>query len=561
MFNPITAVKDLKRFRQIINVLIKHGFGQIVEQIGIRDDYIGKLIRKSKKTPIPSTPTSIAKRILYVLQDLGPTFIKFGQILSSRSDLLPEEIITELQKLQDKVPSFSYEDVKKQIESEFNKKLEDIFDDFSQTPMASASIGQVHKAVLKTGEKVIVKVQRPNIKEIIESDLDLLYILARLIEKNIPESNVLSPVGIIKEFDKAIHRELDFTIEARNAARFAKAFEDDENIIIPYVYKEFTGKKVLTEEFIEGVRLTDGHKVYGCDNEILAKRALHAILKMSFDDGFFHADPHPGNIFALKDNKIAIIDLGLIGKLTKDMKDKMVDEVIALLRRDVDGVARALYSMGIREKKINWTAFKTDVADIMDKMVGLPLNEINFSEIMKDLMEGARRHHIKIPNDYTMMGKALLTIEGVGRELYPELDIEGEARPFIENLIKKRWSFKRISNDIIRDLNIGVHLAKEIPQQINTVLEEIENERLTIQVKNPDFERQMATWEKISNRVTFGLIIASLFISSSIFIISSQEIPLMGSSIRLVLGLGGYITAVVLGLWVLISMLQSGKFK
>ena len=482
MFNPITAVNDINRFRQIMNVLIKHGFGQLIEQLEISDTYIGKILTKTRLREGPAI--TLGERVRLVCTELGPTFVKLGQILSTRTDLLPENITEELKFLVDRVPPFDYAEVELQIEKELKKRVEDIFPFFATNPIASASIAQVHKAILPSGEKVVVKVQRPGIQKIIETDIDLLYIIARLIEKNVPESRIMSPMGIIGEFDKAIKKEIDFTIEANNSNKFSEAFKNNEYVSIPQIFKEYSGKNILTMEYIDGVKITDGEKI-GCDKKILVQRALRAIMQMVYIDGFFHSDPHPGNIFALENNRIAILDFGQIGRLNEEMRDKMADMVIAINMRDIDALAKGLYNLGIKEVKVNYSEFKADVEEILEKIMGMPLDEISFAEIMKDLFDGAKKHKIRIPHDYTLMGKSLMTIERVGKEMYPDIDLEAEARPFVEKLVKRRWEIKRIAKSIKKQLIDAYELAQDLPVQLNNLMDDLQKGTIKIQMQDP----------------------------------------------------------------------------
>jgi ubiquinone biosynthesis protein len=559
VFNPISAVNDINRFRQIVAVLFKHGFGQLVDQIVTADTPLANLISKLRKEEESEFQenTTLARRALLVLQELGPTFIKLGQILSTRADLIPDEFIQEFKTLQDNVPPFSFEEARNVIELEFGSTLEDLFQDFDEKQLATASIGQVYNARLKTGEDVVVKVQRPNIAQVIERDIDLLYILARMAERQSPDLKLLDPVGIVNEFEKAIHRELDYTTELRNAIRFAEAFKYHDQVIIPDVYKEFSGKKVFTMEKIHGIKITSAELV-GSDKKVLARIALNAVLFMVFDNGFFHADPHPGNIFALPGNKIAFLDLGMVGRLDEEMRDKMADLIIALNSRDVEGVARSLYVLGKTDRKINFSEFKRDVGEVLDKIQGLPISEVHFSEILQDLIQGAKKNRIRVPNDYTLMGKAILTIEGIGRSLDPMLDLEKEAAPFVRKLVEQRWSFKKLSTDFYKRSMQMYEWSYDVPIQLVTILEDIQNGNLKIKTENTENDRALRMWEQIIGKLTAGFVISSLIVSSAIFIISTKE-PLLvnGLPVTLVLGIGGYIFAAILGLRIIRSVKSS----
>jgi ubiquinone biosynthesis protein len=559
VFNPITAVNDINRFRQIVAVLFKHGFGQLVDQIVTADTPLANLISKLRKeeTSLVAENTTLARRSLLVLQDLGPTFIKLGQILSTRADLIPDEFIEEFKTLQDNVPPFSFEEARNVIEMELGSTLEELFDSFDEIQLATASIGQVYNARLKTGEDVVVKVQRPNINQVIERDIDLLYILARMAERQSEDLKLLDPVGIVNEFQKAIQRELDYNTELRNAIRFAEAFKFHDQVVIPKVHKQFSRKKVFTMEKINGIKITSAELV-GSDKKVLARIALNAVLYMVFDTGFFHADPHPGNIFALPDNRIAFLDLGMVGHLDEDMRDKMADLIIALNSRDVEGVARSLYVLGKTERKINFSEFKRDVGEVLEKIQGLPISEVHFSEILQDLIQGAKKNRIRVPNDYTLMGKAILTIEGIGRSLDPLLDLEKEAEPFVRKLIEQRWSFKKLSTDFYKRSIQMYDWSYDVPVQLVAILEDIQNGNLKFKSENTEQEKSLRVWEQIIGKLTAGFVISSLIVSSAIFIISTKEpFKINGLPITLVLGIGGYIFAAILGLRIIRSVKSS----
>lgn len=550
VFNPITAVNDINRFRQIVAVLIKHGFGQLVDQIVSADTPLANLISKLRKEESAALvpDMTLARRALLVLQELGPTFIKLGQILSTRADLIPDEFIAEFKTLQDNVPPFSFEEARNQIEIELGASLEDLFESFDEKQIATASIGQVYNAMLKTGEEVVVKVQRPNIILTIQRDIDLLYILARLAERQSPDLRLLDPVGIVREFEKAIHRELDYTTELRNAMRFSEAFKYHDQVIIPSVYKQYSGRKVFTMEKIRGIKITSAELV-GSDKKVLARIALNAILYMVFDKGFFHADPHPGNIFALPGNKIAFLDLGMVGRLDEEMRDKMADLIISLNNRDTEGVARSLFVLGKSEKKINFNEFKRDVGEVLDRIQGLPISEIHFSEILQELIQGAKKNRIRVPNDYTLMGKAILTIEGIGRSLDPQLDLEKEAEPFVRKLIERRWSLRKLGNDFYKRSLQMYEWSYDVPVQLVSILDDIQNGNFSVRTEHIEQERALKVWEQIIGKLTAGFVVSSLIISSAIFIISTKEpLRVNGIPVTLVLGVGGYIFAAILGL-------------
>ncbi|MFW5921389.1 MAG: ABC1 kinase family protein, partial [Polyangiales bacterium] len=422
MVSLLNTVKDLDRLRQIVAVLTRHGFGEVVQRTGL-----GSLLASRSDQP-PPPRVKMGERIRLVLQDLGPSAIKLGQIVSTRPDLIPEDIVRELKKLQDEVPPEPYETIKWMIESELGAPIDELFTDLEQEPLASASIAQVHQAKLKTDDgpvDVVVKVQRPKVRDVMERDIDLLYWLAHAIERSMPETRIYAPVKLVSEFDRAVSAELDFALEADNAERFAANFEDKRRMKFPHVYREASAKRVITLEYL------DGDKIYaavdkGKSGEAIAKTAVEMIIKQIFEDGFFHADPHPGNVFIMGTSEepvIAMIDLGLVGRLTPKMRDRTIDLMVAAVREDYRGIADALYAIGRPTKKIDREAYEAEVTMLAQKYLGKQLQEIEMSAMIRDLVYGARKYGIEVPAEFLMVGKAIMTVEGVGKEIYPELDV------------------------------------------------------------------------------------------------------------------------------------------
>lgn len=548
--NPLAVIKDLNRFREIVTVLGKHGFGQLVNEVAKVDNPLGQLIRSYGLTSTSEKLelTSFAVRARLVFQDLGPTFIKLGQILSTRPDLVSQDLILELKKLQDNVLPFGLEAARHQIETQLGRPLGQLFESFEEKPLGTASIGQVYAARLMSGEDVVVKVQRPGVREMIGSDIDIMLFIATALEARLRWVRAYNLTGILQEFSKAVRKELDYTNELRNGLKFAEIFRENPDVKIPRVYKEYSSLTVLTMERIRGVKVNQATAV-GCDQKILARVAMRAVLIMVFESGFFHADPHPGNIFALEGNRIAFLDLGMVGRLEEGMRYRMADLIVALLERDVEEVARNLLIMGIREGKINLHQFHRDIGEVMDKIVGLPLEDIQFSEIITDLLDGARRHQLRIPNEYTLMGKALLTIESLGKELDPDLDIEGEVAPFIQKLVLVRYSAKHITRTLSRRLNEIYHWSHELPSHVMTILDDLQAGNLRVKVEQMEQGQMLRNLEAIAGKLSAGLIISSLIISSSLFLMFSRmDYLILGFPVTLLLGVLGYLAAAILGI-------------
>jgi ubiquinone biosynthesis protein len=542
MVSIVHAARDIGRIRDISAVLVRHGFGEVVGRLGL-----GKRGREETADEASGVRAreraSLAVRVRTVLEDLGPSFVKLGQIASTRPDLLPADVIFELKKLQDAVPPVPFEQIKAQVEHSLGAELGETFERFEPAPLAAASIAQVHRASLKTPEgpqEVVVKVQRPGIAQTVASDVDLLFTLAKLIERAIPESRIYSPVGLVQQFDRAIHAELDFVTEAENAERFAKNFDGFRNVRFPRPYRAASSKQVLTLEFLDGKKIYDALAA-GHSGKKLARLALDIIVKQIFEDGFFHADPHPGNILVLgapDDPVYAMLDLGMVGRLSPRMRDLTVDVMVGAVRRDFEAVADAMYQIGTPTKKIDMNAYRAEVAMLAEKYLGKQLKDIELSAMIRDLVQGATKYGLEIPSDFMLVGKALMTVEGVGKEVDPELDVFEEAKPLFLDILKKRYSPERLGNDLLRRLERLSSTTSNMPMQIQEVLDDLRLGRLGVRVTDLEAQR---TSDRLGRRIFSGLVTSALVLSSAALLAVDKEIA---GGVMLVLALavlGGHL--------------------
>lgn len=526
MASIITAVRDLERLRQIVGVLVRHGFGELVQRAGW-----GAQLGIGKRAPEQDDRAiSRGERIRLTLTELGPSFIKLGQIMSTRADVVPIDIIEELKKLQDEVPPVPFEQLKPLVEAELGASLNEVYEDFDPKPMASASIGQVHRAKLRNAEgapcDVVVKIQRPNIKDVIERDIDLLYWMARAIERSVPESRVYSPSRLVAEFDRAITAELDFTLEADNAERFARNFEDFEPGVVhfPKVYRQASSKRVLTLEFLAGKKVLEAVRA-GADGEKIAKHAVAVMIKMVFEDGFFHADPHPGNIIIQGSNDqplISMIDLGLVGRLTPQLRDKTVDLMVAAAGEDHRAIADALYAIGTPTKKINRREFEAEVAALADRYLGKQLKDLELSGLLRDLVHGAVKYGFEVPADFVLVGKAMMTTEGIGRQICPELDVFQEVKPYFLRLMWMRYSPEKLSQELIRGMSRLGGAAADMPLQLSEILEDLRRGDLAITVNDSGMPDAL---DRLGRRVFSGLVV-SMCLASGAYLVGQGHTAL-----------------------------------
>ncbi len=536
MVSIVHAARDIGRLRDISRVLVAHGFGEVVGRLGLfrgrkgKDDLPdstrepGLSAEDEERGAKARAESSLAVRVRRVLEDLGPSFVKLGQIASTRSDVLPADVILELKKLQDSVAPVPFEKIREQVEHSLGTTLGEIFEDFEEKPLAAASIAQVHRARLKSDEgvkDVVVKVQRPGIAKTIASDVDLLHTFAMLVERAIPESRIYSPVALVQQFDRAITAELDFTAEAENAARFRQHFEGFRNIRFPHAYKSASSKHVLTLEFLDGKKVYDAIEA-GHEGKKLTRIALDAIVKQIFEDGFFHADPHPGNVLVLGSKEhptLGMIDLGMVGRLSPRMRDLTVDVMVSAVRRDYEGIADAMYAIGTPTKKIEMEAYRAEVAMLSEKYLGKQLRDIEMSAMIRDLVQGATKYGLEIPPDFMLVGKALMTVEGVGKELDPTLDIFEEAKPLFLEMLKKRYSPERLGNELLRRLERLSGATYNMPQQVQEVLDDLRLGRLSVVTSDPGIPR---VGDQLGRRL-FSALIGSAFVLSGAWLLASGK--------------------------------------
>jgi ubiquinone biosynthesis protein len=553
-------MKHAQRYQEMMNVLLRNGFGYIIKDLGISE--FMPIPKKKLKTDADLNPRRIGGRIRTCLQELGPTFIKMGQIASTRRDLIPEYIIEELEKLQDRVPPFPFHQVRQIIEEELGETIEAIFDEFDETPLAAASIGQVHYARLKTKEEVAVKIQRPNIRHIIETDLEILEDLARLMELRIDWAKRYQIRDMIEEFAKSLRQELDYRVEGRNAEKIANQFTGNPTIRIPKIYWDYSTKNVLTMEYIKGIRVNDLEKMdeEGYDRKGIAERLAHSILHQILMEGFFHGDPHPGNVLVLPGEVIALMDFGMVGRLSHDMKYQFASLVISLKNGNTDGIIKVISRMGLIPEDADMALLRSDIDELKDKYYDVPLSQISLGEAVNELFTVAFHHHIRIPADLTILGKALLTVEGVVESLDPEFSIMSVAEPFGERLMKDRYHPKKLAENAWSHIVEYTEIISDLPKKLREITSIMQQGKLRIEITIPELQLLLNKLDRISNRLSFSIVLLSFSIIMVGLIIGSsigRQSTLLWRIPAIELGFG---VAAVMFLWILYSIFKSGRF-
>lgn len=485
----VTGAKDLSRLREISGVFWKHGFGWVIAQLKIRrelqiEDKVDSL------TKVALTSPDTGKRLVRALTELGPTWVKFGQILSTRPDLFPPALISELSVLQDAVDPVEFEDIQGQLKRHLGDDYMEHFSSLDEEPLASASIGQVHKAVLKDGNEVVLKIQRPGIKPKIQSDVHILAAVAGYIEEAFEEAQAMDLVGMVNDFSKSLSQELDYRSEALNMERFRGNFEGNEKVIIPKVYSELSDAEVLCMEFIKGKKFSEVIDEGG-DSSKMVEVYFDAAYKMLFFDGFFHGDLHPGNVFIVDGDKLALIDCGMVGRLAPSRKDKVIDILWAVLNEDLEGVARTFFDLAIPSGPVDYPTFEADAIGVAERyIVGVPLSQIEIGALFGELVAGATKHSLRMPTDFTMMFKAILTTEGLAKSIAPDVDPVELARPYIQEMMTERYSPERMKQVAIADFQVLSGLARTLPRTIPLLLNRATKGELAFGISDASIEKQ-----------------------------------------------------------------------
>ncbi len=555
MWPLVRQARYLGRYQQIAHVFGRHGFGFLLEQMGLTT--LLSLPRRMILRVPPPRPISIPERLCQAMIELGPTFIKLGQLLSTRPDLLPPEFVAEFDRLQDTVPSFPSEIAIATIETELGRPLHMLFQEFCTTPLAAASLGQVHAARLPTGEQVVVKVQRPDIQHIIATDLAILADLAALAQERTELGEQYDLVELAWEFSAMLRSELDYRQEAYNADRFRQNFAHTKQVHIPIMYWEYTSTRVLTSERLFGVKINDirGLTAAGIDRKRLAQNSTRLILDEVFSYGFFQADPHPGNFFVLPGEVVGAIDFGQMITLDRDLARQLLLLILSLANRNNDDALRAMERLGMLTRRDVTPALRRDLQRFTDHLVDRPLSDISARETGEELLAIVRRHHLRMPSQIAMLLKAVIMMEGIGLQLDPDLDVFAITRPYAQRILIEQISPTFLYEWMTREArNLG-ETALALPQQLGDVLQRLNDGELRVQTREQELQRLAGALIGAANRLALALVLSALILGLGLVAVA-VGIGGWSGTLPLVLGIAGTLGAVVLGLWLTLALLR-----
>src|SRR5688572_21168507 len=553
-------MRELPRLHEIASVFIRHGLGDFVHRIGIASllERAGAMLTRN---PVADSVTlHPAERMRMALEELGPTFVKLGQVMATRVDLFPPRWIGEFEKLHAEVPAVPFDMLLPELSRALGRSPSEVFRDIDVRAHGAASIAQVHRAKLADGTPVVLKVRRPGVRETIDADLRLLRRVAELIESEIPEARRYRPAEIAEQFAKSLERESDFVTETRNIERFAKNFAGDPNVVIPRIYPEFTSDVLLVQEHVEGIPATNIAAVEsaGLDKKLLAARGVDAFLKMILLDGFFHADPHPGNVFYLLDHRLVIIDFGMVGRLSPQRRRQVIDLLTGLTRMAEEPMMDVLRDWA-GDVYVNEAKLANDVNEMVFDYEGMPLKDIRVGNLIRQFAGIVREHSIVLPSDLSLMFKALITLEGLGRQYDPQFHIVDHLTPLVRATLSERYQPTELARRARSTMGEFLNLVGSVPRDFARLLREARRGKTRIDLDLKRLDTFGARLDRTLDRVTVGIMTASLVIGSAI-VLSVRDGPvLLGIPVLPLIGLIGYLLAVVNSLWIVYGIWRSGR--
>ncbi len=548
----LRTIARLGRFKDIVFTLIRYGFDDLVQRLDLPGTGVIKRIEKAGRE------LDTYERIRYALEELGPTFVKFGQIMSLRPDLLPPPLIRELSRLQDEVAPEEFDTIKPALQQSLGQDLTEIFSAFDEKSFASASLSQVHKGVLRElGRSVAVKVQRPGIRRKVELDLDILETLVNRLNERSEDLRVYDLPNLVRIIRRNLLRELDFTREARNMKIARSAMDEEEGIYVPEAYDEYCREQVLVMEYLEGTKLKDLEALPRDDAEILAKQGLNAAIKQILEDGFFHADPHPGNLLVEDGRRLCLLDWGMVGRLSVRDRYELMDLIKSVVEKDSEGLVDSLLLLTKGEYGIDRRGMERDLLEILDTYFAVPIKDMNLGHLLLDITTLLRSYRLRLPVDLMIMIKALITAEGTARQIYPDLNVISEAESSIERLAAERFWPGRLWHNLRGSIRHFLALQRQFPLRAYQIMDKLDRGELAIRFEHENLEGLRKTLEHIFNRLTFGIIIGAMIIGSTMIITTGVGPLLFGFP---ALGLVGYMISGLLGLWLVFNIIRTRKY-
>lgn len=562
------GLRGFGRFAGIVRVLIKHGMGNLVDRLFGRSGSKPKGPRDEELLFVGGFPSP--HRLRLVLEELGPSFIKLGQLMSTRADLFPPEYITEFEKLQDQVPPVPYQDIQGVIERELKQPVATLFASFDPASLAAASVAQVHRARLLSGEDVAIKVIRPGIQKKIRKDIRLMYSIAQRIEQVFEAGRIIGVINLVKEFERTIFRELDMLIEAGNMEKFAANFKDVDELYIPKVYWDTISKSVLVMEYIDGVKMDEvaAIRAMDIDPKEIAMIGLRSFSRQLMDFGFFHGDPHPGNTLVLADGRVSLVDFGITGYLDEEMMMHIANLFLGYAEHDYNLVLDALRGAGlVHEDALDLDSFRRDLKDISEPFYGRSLQNISVRDVYEQVMQLVLKYRIRLPRNLLLLFKTFIQTEALGKILGSDASLLEVTKPYAKRLLQRSYEARKLLKNLDRDARDLGHTLKAMPKTIQTILRQTAEGRQRLAFHHSGFEGLDSRIEKGVNRLTVGLVISASLVAAALVLNSTQRLADITVNIfgiktiplTALFGLTGYAVATFLGLWLIINIFRSGK--
>jgi ubiquinone biosynthesis protein len=571
--HPFRLLRNLGRSREIATVLLNHGFSDLADRLGLRSAWHRTRRFLSRKPAEPARHLRMVERIRLTLESLGPTYIKFGQVMSTRPDLVPPEMLVELKKLQERVPPFPSAAAVERLEEELGKPIAELFASFDTAPLAAGSLGQVHRAIHFNGTPLAVKIRRPGAVRNVERDVSLMLEIATLIDRNIAEARIFDPVGLVNHFARTIRRELNFAREGRTMDEFRRVFREDATLYVPNVFWELTTEAVLTMEYIDAYSInelvglagvsvqTQSIDVYSDRVDIPISQAINPaqvavngariFMKQAFEYGVFHGDPHPGNIRIRHDGTICLLDYGMIGMLDEKTREQLIDLLVAISKQNVDGAVKLVLQIGEPYREVDRTLLQVDMRDFIANYYGLPLERMNVGRLLSDFVGIMSNHGIRCPGSLMLLIRALVTLEGIGRELDPDFNLAKHLQPFVERMVRQRFHPSHIAERLYAETQKLLELAHEMPVYLNATMKKFSENDLRIQLEHRNLDHFILEMERSSNRLVVGMVVAALIMASALIVAGKVSSPWISVPM--------YICSSLLAIWLIFGIFRSGR--